>query len=102
MEQVLIYLKKGNTINIDILDARRKELVTLGNAILAGDKFFIEEQLKKALDAGASREDILKIVEFIIGDNQLFNSLIKLFNILSYEESKRAPYISILNDVREE
>jgi hypothetical protein len=102
MEKVLIYLKKGNTINIDVLDSRRKELVCLGNAILSGDKFFIEEQIKKALEAGASRKDILKMIEFIIGDKQLFKSLIKLFDILDYEENKQAPYISILNDVREE
>ena len=101
MKQVLICLKKDDTISIDVLDARRKELVALGNAILAGDEFFIEEQIIKALDAGASREDILKIVEFIIGDKLLFKSIIELLNIVSYEENKRAPYISVLDDVRE-
>ncbi len=102
MEQVLIYLKKGNTINIDILDNKRKELVCLGNAVLSGEKLLIEEQIKKALDAGATRKDILKIVEFIIGDKKLFNSIIELLNIVSNEENKRTLPISVLEDVREE
>lgn len=101
MEQVLVCLKKNGAINIDVLDSKRKELVELGVALKSGCKRDIATHIEKALDAGATRDDILKVVAFIVGNTRLFSSIIELLRILNYEENKRAEYISIVDDVRE-
>jgi len=101
MEQVLVCLKKNRAINIDVLDDKRRELVALGIVLKSGCKEDIATHVEKALDAGATREDILKVVAFIVGNTRLFSSIIELLKILNYEENKRADYISVVNDVRE-
>ena len=102
MEQVLICLEKKKGLYLDVLNARQRELVALANAIRAGDINTIATNVKKALDAGAPREEILKVLTFIVGDVRLFKSIIELLRALSYEESKRAPFISVVDDVRED
>lgn len=101
MEQVLVCLKKNGAINIDVLDNKRKELVAVGIALKLGSKKDIAIHIEKALDAGATSEDILEVVAFIIGDIRLFNSIIELLRILNYQENERSDYISIIDDVRE-
>ena len=101
MEQGLICLKKNGVVNIDVLDSRRRELVALGKAILTGNNCSIAKHVEKALDAGASQKDILKVLTFIVGDVQLLNSIIELLRAMFYEENRRAPHISVLDDVRE-
>ena len=101
MEQVLVCLKSNGVIKIDVLDTWRKELVALGKAILSGNKHSIETHVSAALDAGASHEDIMKVVAFIMSDNRLLTSILELIKTLSYEESRRTEHISIINDVRE-
>lgn len=101
MEQVLVCLKSNGVVNIDVLDDRRKELVTLGQAILSGNKHSIKEHVINALDAGASREDIMKVVAYIMSDNRLLRSILELIKVLNYEVNRRTPCISILDDVRE-
>jgi len=101
MQQVLVCLKKNGAINIDVLDNKRKELVELGIALKLGYNKEIAIHVEKALDAGATREDILKVMAFVIGNARLFNSTIELLRILNYEENKRAELISMVDDVRE-
>jgi len=101
MEQVLVCLKKNGAINIDVLDNKRKELVELGIALKLGWNKEIASHVEKALEAGATREDILKVMTFLIGNSRLFNSTIDLLRILNYEENKRAEFISVIDDVRE-
>jgi len=102
MHQVLICLEKKKGLYLDVLDTRQKELVALGNAIRAGNTYSIATCVKKALDAGASREEILKVLAFIVGDVRLLNSIMELLSILRYESNRRAPWISVVDDVREE
>lgn len=102
MQQVLICLKKNGAINLNILDTRQKELVALGKAIPEGDKNAISIHIEKAFDAGASKAEILKVLAVIIGDTRLFRSMVDALKYLSYEESRRAPYISVVNDVGED
>ena len=102
MRQVLICLEKKKGLYLDVLDTRQKELVALGNAIRAGNTYSIATRVKKALDAGASIEEILKVLAFIVGDVRLFRSIIELSRALSYEESKRKSFISVVDDVRED
>lgn len=101
MQQVLVCLKKNGAINIDVLDNKRRELVELGVALKLGCNKEISTHVEKALDAGATREDILKVIAFVIGNTQLFHSSIELLRKLNYEENKRSGYISIIDDVRE-
>lgn len=101
MEQVLVCLKTNGVIKLEVLDIRRRELVSLGKAILAGNISSIKKHVSAALDAGATRDDILKVVSFIMSDNKLFTSIIELLKVLSIEEDLRTPCISIIDDVRE-
>ena len=101
MEQVLVCLKSNGVIKIDAVDTWRKELVALGKAIISGNKQSIEKHVSAALDAGTSREDIMEVVAFIMSDNRLLRSIIELMRVLNYEENRRVPCISILDDVRE-
>jgi len=103
MDQVLICLKKNNgIIKLDLLDTRRKELVALGNAIRIGNLECIPRQVKKALDAGATPDDIHEVAEFIFRDKHLFYSIVALQKALNFEESERQKYISVVNDCKEE
>lgn len=102
MEQVLVCLKKNGIVNIGVLNTKRRELYSIGKALTEGDTQSIAAHVEKALDSGASIQDILRISTFVIGNNKLMISLIELINALKYEESKRAAHISILEDVRED
>ena len=101
MEQVLVCLKTNGVLKLEVLDLRRRELVSLGKTILSGNIKSIEKHVVAALDAGASKDDILKVVSYIVSDNKLFGSIIELFKALSYEENRRTPCISAIDDVRE-
>jgi len=101
MEQVLICLKKNRGVNIDVLDSRRRELVALGNALLARNTNSMALHIEKALDAGATRRDILQVVAFVVGDARFLSSIIEILKALRYEENKRAEHISVVDDVRE-
>lgn len=102
MNQVLICLKEKNgSIRLDVLDSWRKELVALGKSIRTGDLKSIPNHVRKSLDAGASPKDIQMVAEFILGDKKLLSSILALQKALSYEESNRKDYISIIDDCKE-
>ena len=102
MEQVLVSLKMPGIISLEILDDKRKELVLLGNILRSGEINTIAEQVRKSFDAGATREDILTVVSFVIGDSTVLNSIIELLRAIRYEENVRMPYISVIEDCKEE
>ena len=101
MQQVLVYLKNKNGLKLCVLTTRQRELVALGKAILSGNRSSIEKHVSVALDAGATRENIMEVVAYIMRDSQLLKSIIELVRVLDYEENRRAPHISVLDDVRE-
>ena len=101
MEQVLVSLKMPGVISLEILDDKRKELVLLGNVLRSGEINTIAQQVRRAFDAGATKEDILKVASFVIGDSTVFNAIIELLRAIRNEENVRTPYISIIDDVRE-
>jgi AhpD family alkylhydroperoxidase len=101
MEQVLVYLKNKNCLKLCVLPTKQRELVALGRAILSGNKRSIEKHVAAALDAGATQDNIMEIVAYIMKDSRLLKSIIELARVLNYEENRRAPHISILDDVRE-
>ena len=101
MEQVLVYLKNKNGLKLCVLPTKQRELVALGKAIFSGNKHSIEKHVACALNEGATRENIMEVVAYIMRDSRLLKSMIELVKILEYEENRRAPYISILDDVRE-
>jgi alkylhydroperoxidase/carboxymuconolactone decarboxylase family protein YurZ len=102
MEQVLVCLKKNGIVNIGVLDTKRRELYSIGRALIEGDTRSIATHVEKALNSGASIQDILRVATFVVGNKKLMISLTELINALRYEESKRAAHISILEDVRED
>jgi len=102
MKQVLVCLKKNNGVfKLDVLDAKRRELVALGCAIRVGNLESIPIHVKKALDAGASPNEIQKVAEFILGDKYLLYSIVELQKALDFEESERHKYINVVNDCKE-
>lgn len=101
MEQVLVYLKNKNGLKLCVLSIKQRELVALGQAIISGNNRSIEKHVAAALDAGATRDNIMEVVAYVIRDSRLLKSIIELVRVIKYEENQRAPYISILDDVRE-
>ena len=101
MDQVLVYLKNKNGLKLCVLPTKQRELIALGRAILSGNKCSIEKHVVAALDAGATRDNIMEVIAYIMRDNQLLKSIIEIVRVLNYEENLRAPHISILDDVRE-
>ena len=61
----------------------------------------IAEQVRNTFDAGATREDILTVASFVIGNSTVLNALFELLQAIRYEENKRAPYISVVKDCKE-
>jgi hypothetical protein len=57
--------------------------------------------VKKSLDSGASTEEILKVVEYILGDGKLLISIVELLRALQFEENDRHGCISVVDDCRE-
>ena len=102
MEQILLCLKKNGIVNIGVIDTKRRELYSIGKALIEGDARSIAAHVEKALDSGASIKEILRVATFVIADKKLMISLAGLINALRYEEAKRAAHISILDDVRED
>ena len=100
MEQVLVSLKMPGFINLEILDGKRKELVLLGNIIRSLDINAIADQVKKTIDAGATKKDILTVASFVIGERTILIAIIELLRAIRYEENNRAPYISIIEDCK--
>ena len=102
MNQVLICLKKNNEIfKLDVLDTKRRELVALGYAIRVGNLESIPRHVKKALDAGATPDEIQEVAEFILGNKHLLYSIVELQKALDFEESERHKYINVINDCKE-
>ena len=101
MRQVLICLEKDAAYHSSKLNSRQKALVELGRAVYKGQNDRIAACVKKAMDVHATREDILKVVSFILGDRVVLDSIIELLKALRYEESVRAETISVLDDCRE-
>lgn len=102
MRQVLIHLEKKNGLKLDKLTAKQRELIALGNSLVAGNAHSISHHVRKALDTGATKKDILKVASFVIGDTHLLLSIIELLRALRFEESDRASYISVVEDCTEE
>lgn len=101
MDQVLISLKKPGLISLEILDSKRKELVILGNVLQYGEIKLIFDQVKRTYDAGASKEDIMRVASFVFRNDKIIDSIIELIKAIEFEENKRAPYISIIDDCKE-
>lgn len=102
MKQVLICLEQKNGLKLDVLTAKQRELVALGTSLIAGNTHSISHHVKNALDEGATKNDILKVASFAIGNTRLLLSIIELLRALEFEENDRKSYISIIEDCRED
>lgn len=86
----------------NIPDTKTKELIALESAVITGCKHCIAGHVEKALDAGASEEEILRVASTLVGGETTLSSAAELLRALRYEENKRAEWISVVDDVREE
>ena len=102
MKQVLIYLEKKNGLKADVLSAKQRELIALGTSLIAGNTHSISNHVNKALNEGATKNDILKVASFAIGNTRLLLSIIELIRALEFEENDRKSYISVIEDCRED
>ena len=102
MKQVLICLERKNSMKPDELTAKQKELIALGTSLITGNIHSITLHVKKALDEGATKNEILKVASFAIGNKRLLISIIELLRALRFEETDRKDYISIIDDCRED
>lgn len=98
-ERILVGIKDNIILNPDVSENRRKELAALGYFIIKGYKHAIARQVKRVLNEGASHDEILKVLAFIIGDMKRFESVLEALNVLSYEENIRRDYISLSDDL---
>ena len=87
-------------MKVSVLDERQKNLVALGNAIKFGDTESLADLVKKSLDSGWTKQDILEVVSCIIGNKTLISSIIELLTCLSFEEANRREYIDALENSR--
>ena len=101
MDQVLISLRKPGLINLEILDNKEKELVILGNILQYGELKAISDQLRRVFDAGATKDDIIRLASFIFHNGKFFNLIIELMKAIEFEGNKRSPYNSIVDDWKE-
>jgi tRNA pseudouridine-54 N-methylase len=92
--QVLIYKDIQKVLKQDLNDSKKRELITLAYVVLSGDKHSIALHVEKALDAGATRRDILNVVSCIVGDARLLSSILELLRALSFEVCDRSKHIS--------
>ena len=56
----------GSTLEEGVLDTKTKELVAVGTAITARCKYCIAIHVEKALNAGATKEEILEVATVAI------------------------------------
>lgn len=92
--QVLIYKDIQKVLKQDLNDSKKRELITLAYVVLSGDKHSIALHVEKALDADATRRDILNVVSCIVGDARLLSSILELLRALSFEVCVRSKHIS--------
>jgi hypothetical protein len=100
MNQVLVCIKNEDAMKVSVLDERQKILVALGNAIKLGNTDAIADHVKKSLDSGWTKQDILEVVSCVIGSKTLVFSIIELLTCLSFEEANRREYIDVLENSR--
>ncbi len=79
--QILIYKDIKKVLKQDSNDKITTELITLAYAMLSGIDHSIALHVKRAIDAGATRRDVLNVVSCIIGDKQLFSSILKVLKV---------------------
>ncbi len=100
MNQVLVCIKNEDAMKISVLDERQKILVALGNVIKSGNTEVIAAHVKKSLDSGWTKDDILDVVSCIVGNKTLVSSIIELLTCLSFEEANRHEYIDVFENSR--
>jgi len=101
MRQVLIHLEKKEEPNSKDLTQKQISLINLGKVLYLRQSDSISEYVKKSLDAGATKEDVLKVMAFILDDGLILDVIIKLINELNFEKNYRQNPISIIDDCRE-
>jgi hypothetical protein len=101
MHQVLSCLEKKEEPISKNLTQRQISLINLGKILYLRQNESISKYVKRSLDSGATKNDVLKVMAFILGDGLLLDVIINLIKELNYEENIRQNPISIIDDCRE-
>jgi hypothetical protein len=101
MNQVLSYLEKRKNPDSKNLSQKQISLIHLGKVLYLRQNESISEYVKRSLDLGATKADVLKVMAFILGDGLLLDVIINLIKELNFEENIRQNPISIIDDCRE-
>ena len=82
-------------------DIRREKLITLGIALITRKKKYLPLCIKNALDAGVSKDEILRIVALIVGDESFLDCIIEVLRALGFKENNRQDSLLIFDDCKE-
>jgi len=88
LSHILIYDDIKKTLNQDLHDHKSKELITLAYVIISGFERYIALHVKRSIDAGATRRDILNVIYCIADDPRLFCSILEVLRVLNLHFEK--------------
>jgi hypothetical protein len=88
--QLRIYNEIQNIFNKNLNDNKTRLLTYLAYIILSGNKHSIELLVKSAKSYGATKKDFMKVVNCIIGDVNLLDSIFEFLRIINenFKENK--------------
>ena len=101
VSQFLIYEDIWNIQKLGPPDTKREKLIALGIAMITRNKDYISLCVKNALDVGVSKEEMLKIVTTIVGDESFLECIMEALRALGFEENDRQDRISVIDDCKE-
>jgi hypothetical protein len=78
------------------------ELEVLQNDLLSGKTDKMKLDVENSLSSGATEKDIVKVVEHIVGGENVLYAIVELLKVLRFREYDKMEPISVLDDVRED
>ena len=84
--QYQIYKDLNKILKQDLHDRKTRELITLAYVLISGSKHNIALYVEKAINAGATKKDILKVIYCTIGDKRLLGSILEILKILNMNQ----------------
>ena len=104
MSQCLLFEDEKKALGLDPSNMSNKDikLINLCCSVKAGYKDLISSFVKNALDAGFSRDDLLKAIAVLIEGGPALDSIMEFLRALSYEENIRREPISLPGEYGED
>ena len=102
LSQFLIYEDIRNIQKLGPPDTKQEKLIALGIAMITRNKDYISSCVKNALGVGVSKEEMLRIVATIVGDESFLECIMEVLRALGFEGNNRQNQISVIDDCKEE